>query len=434
MVNGRLEGDPYGLWSPPPDPRRPPFPYRRGLELSIRRHSPPPPYGSGYVKGPERQESPSPPIREVTQSEWCVRHPPEASPSPHPDPTLHKLRVLDELACKDGRGPQVVRCCLDDDESQVYVAKIYDALYYDFTWSGTPVDVTWRADMDYRCEAAAYEDLQKEKVDGVLVPKYYGSWTFDVPLRGSDIIRPVRMVLMEWIQGITMYSLVEEGQTTRIPPQQRLNILAGAMEVYSKLCFHGVIHRDFAPRNILLVGSNIETQMPRIVLFDLNRSAAWSRPNSIAPRIITELPDNPITFHFGTCDNEFRPWVPQPHRSKPSVYNGWMKTTWENSDEFEAPIGWNLRLLQEVEIEICPPLPDAEPEDPSEYWRRGKSYLIPSLVQDRALIRLVNLEHAGRVPIASNQPFYCGTNSSGQPGGDGSSAPKEFKNPYWTAY
>ncbi|KAH7013882.1 hypothetical protein EDB80DRAFT_711002 [Ilyonectria destructans] len=388
MAPGRLDGDPYGLWKPPPDPRRPQLPYRRGLDLSIRRHSPPPP------------------IREVTQSEWCVLYPPADSSSPHPDPTLHKLRILDELVCKDGRGSQIVRCCLDDDESQVYVAKIYDALYYSFTYSSTPVDVTWRADMDYRCEAAAYEDLQKAEVDGVLVPKYYGSWTFDVPLFGSDIVRPVRMVLMEWIQGVTMYSLVEEGQATRIPPQQRLNILAGAMDVYCKLSFHGVNHRDFAPRNIVLVGSNIENDLPRILLIDLNRTVATNRPNSISPSFITERPPNPITCLWGTCDNEFLSWVPQPHRSKPSVFKGWMKTTWENSKEFDAPIGWNLRRLQADEIEICPPLPDAEPEDPSAHWRR------------------LRLEHEARV-LSSRKPEQSWlTISSGKAGG-GSSDPNE---------
>ncbi|KAH6974732.1 hypothetical protein EDB80DRAFT_659097 [Ilyonectria destructans] len=413
MGPGRLDGDPYGLWKPPPDPRRPKFPYRHGLDLSIRRHIPPPPYGFGYVKGTERQQSPSPPIREVTQSEWCVRHPPADSPYPHPDPTLHSLRVLDEIACKDGRGSQIVRCCLDDYESQVYVAKIYDALYYSFTYSGTPVDVTWRADMDYRCEAASYEDLQKAEVDGLLVPKYYGSWTFDVPLFGSDIVRPVRMVLMEWIQGITMYSLVEEGQTTRIPPQQRLNILAGAMEVYCKLIFHGVNHRDFAPRNIVLVGSNIEAHLPRVLLIDLNRSVATNRPNSTFPRIITERPDNPITYLFGTCNNEFLSWVPQPHRSKPSVFKGWLKTTWENSEEFEAPVGRNLRRLQTDEIEICPPLPDAEPEGPSEHWRR------------------LRLEHEARVLSSGKQQPYWGTISSGKAGGDGNSGPNEEEKPVY---
>ncbi|KAF7548840.1 hypothetical protein G7Z17_g6798 [Cylindrodendrum hubeiense] len=193
MSRGRLDGDPYGRWVPPPDPYRPGFPYHRGLDLAIQRHNAPPPFGPGYIGGSEREESHTPPMREVTQSEWCLQHPPEESPSSHPDTTLHTLHVVDEVACKDGHGAQVVRCYLDEDENQVYVAKIYDALYYSFSYYSAPVDVTWVADQDYRRETAAYEDLQQAGVDGLLTPKYYGSWTSDIALLDSNATRSSRI-------------------------------------------------------------------------------------------------------------------------------------------------------------------------------------------------------------------------------------------------
>ncbi|KAH6973785.1 hypothetical protein BKA56DRAFT_676440 [Ilyonectria sp. MPI-CAGE-AT-0026] len=297
MGVGRLDGDPYRLWEPPRDPRRPEFPYRRGLNLSIRRHIPPPPCGIGYVKGPERQESPPQPIREVTQ-----------------------------------------------------------------------IDVTWLADLDYCREAAAYEDLKDAAVDGLLVPEYHGSWTFDMALLDSKI-RPVRMILIGWIQGIDMLEIIKKEQVTRIPPQRRLDILARAMEAQAKIAFHGVKQSDFSPRNIMIVGP-FGTQMPQVFIIDMNRSIVTSRPNSKYPRCYTSRPVSPHLLHWGGCENEFLSWVPEPHRSRRKAFNGWLKTTWENSDEFETVE--EIRLLRSIDdrIEVTPPWPDFEPEDPGLYWRR----------------------------------------------------------------
>lgn len=364
MGVGRWDGDPYRLWEPPWDLRRPELPYRRGLNLSIRRHIPPPPCGKGYVEGLERQQSPPQPIREVTQSEWCLQHPP-ADTTPHPDTTSHDLHILDQIACGDKRGSQVVRCRLDQ-EDQVYVAKIYDPLYYSYTNCGTPVDVTWLADLDYCREAAAYEDLKEAAVDGLLVPEYHGSWTFDMALLDSKT-RPVRMILIGWIQGIDMFEIIKKEQVTRIPPQRRLDILARAMEAQAKIAFHGVKQADFSPRNIMIVGP-FETQMPQVFIIDMNRSILTSRPNSKYPRYDTSRPISPHILHWGGCDNEFLSWVPEPHRSRRKAFNGWLKTTWENSDEFE--IVEEIKLLRRVDdrIEVTPPWPDFEPEDPGLYW------------------------------------------------------------------
>ncbi|POR37867.1 Uncharacterized protein TPAR_01935 [Tolypocladium paradoxum] len=345
-----------------PDPRRPDLPYHSGLNLRIRRHVPPPPFGKRvYAKGSERQESPPQLIREVTQSEWCLRHPPADTPL-HPDATVHSLHVIDEVACEDERGAQVVRCCLDQDEARVYVAKIYDPLYYSFgnRGAGSAVDVTWLADQHYSREAAAYEDLKKAGVDGVLVPEYYGSWTFDMPLLGSPpVMRPVRMVLIEWLQGVSMYSLIESNQVSRIPPEQRLRILAAAMEVECKLAFHGVRHNDFAPRNVMLVGSSIETQVPRVLLVDLNKSVALTRPNCFYTKSGATRPINPRYRYWGGCPIEFFSWVPQPHRSRSPAFKGWLKTQWEHSEKFaDRTEGLLKRKDYDEPIEIVAPLPD----------------------------------------------------------------------------
>ncbi|KAH7159542.1 kinase-like domain-containing protein [Dactylonectria estremocensis] len=345
--------------TPSPDPQRPGFPYRSGLKLTIRRHSPPPPYGVQYVKGLERKRVRMPRKLKVTQSEWCLQHPPEESHSPHPDTTTHTLRVLGEIACEDGRGAQVVRCCLDNDKSSVYAAKIYDARHY--RW---PNDVTWEADEDYRREAAAYEDMQQLGLDGEIAPKYFGSWTTNVVAwAGSDVLRPVRIVLMEFLEGSSMLSLLVNKQVTTIPPQQRLDILGAAIVAANQLHFHHIWHRDFSPRNIMLVRSHPNRGMPRVVLIDFNCSTVATRPNSKYPAFQRRLPANPINAWWTSFDDEFYHWIPEPHRSRVSVWKGWLRATWGSSNEFESPREEILEEFENGVTEFLPPLPD--PEDTS---------------------------------------------------------------------
>ena len=205
---GHLLDDEFVRWKPLPDPCRPDFPYHRGLNLSIRPHRPPPPFGiTGYCKGPERQESPPAALRLSTHSDWCLQHPP-ADTSTDSNSSGHQLHVIDEIACEDGRGPQLIRCHLDENDDQIYAAKIFDPLCYSYYPPdgdfGDPTDVTWLADQDYSRECAAYEDLSKAGVDGILVPKYYGSWTFNMALLHPQHVRPVRMILVEWIPGCNL--------------------------------------------------------------------------------------------------------------------------------------------------------------------------------------------------------------------------------------
>ncbi|KAK9445165.1 uncharacterized protein VB005_00272 [Metarhizium brunneum] len=88
---GRNLGDELLRWKPLPDPCRPDFPYHGGLNLSIRPHRPPPPFGiMGYSKGPERQQSPPGALRQSTQSDWCLQHPPENT-LPDIDSSRHQL-------------------------------------------------------------------------------------------------------------------------------------------------------------------------------------------------------------------------------------------------------------------------------------------------------------------------------------------------------
>ncbi|KAI8675357.1 EKC/KEOPS complex subunit BUD32 [Fusarium keratoplasticum] len=375
-----------GSWVPPPDPRRPDFPYHNGLTLTIRPHVPPPPFGlTGYTRGLERQEAPREEVAKFPQSEWCLRNP-VAETAPHPDVTEEQmLKIVGCIACKDGRGAQVVRCQVGHDLSNVYVAKIYDPLYYSFSDPdfGTPIDVTYRADQDYSRETAAFEDLKADGADGRFSPKYYGSWTFDMPLTGTPpVLRPVRLVLMEYIKGTDLWTIMErDGEALgfhTVPPEQRLEIFAKAAEAETNLKFHGVIHRDFSPRNVMIAdpvtSEGVDSHTPRVILIDFNNSTCANRPNYIYKEF-WETPPIPVSPRYnwwGGCPNEFSQWVPEPHRSQDAVFNGWLVTRWPDpsSGYLLLPFTLPRHVRRAGLIEYALPVPDTEPVFAQVYSRQ----------------------------------------------------------------
>jgi hypothetical protein len=72
-------------------------------------------------------------------------------------------------------------------------------------------DIVRDADRDYRCETAAFEQLQNSTQAQAVTPAYYGTWTMEVetPVKRTrrklvKQVRPVRFILMERIYGDCM--------------------------------------------------------------------------------------------------------------------------------------------------------------------------------------------------------------------------------------
>lgn len=348
----------------PPYPRRPKLPYVAGFKVHMRRHVPPPPFGVFYSeKGQGRRPLMGLNPPDLTHSEWYLSHPLQESP-PHSDQTVHTLRIVEQIACKESHGPKVVRCSLDEREDQHFVAKIFDPLYYLY-----PDDVSYNVEKDYSFEAAAYEDLERSGMDGQYTPKYYGSWTFDIPFPSApNGVRPVRLVLMEELCGSTIASLLTTGLALRIPPVERLDILGRILEIERILDFAGVRHRDVAPRNVMLVGLDLDNyKPPRVFLFDFNVSVSLNRPSCRFHEYPAFRPVNPRLFWWFEHPMEFDQWVPEPHRSRVEVWRGWVKYRWYDSKEFadyEEAGKWYWGEDQEsAPVEHVTPYPDG-PELP----------------------------------------------------------------------
>lgn len=312
-------------WTPPYDPFKPNLPYQGGLQLQVRRHIPPLSFGRAYQRPQRHQPTRFEDLLDRIPSEYCFQNPPPST-APHPDPSIHTLKVVKEIATRDGRGPQVVCCQLDQQPGYV-VAKIFDPLYY--TWNLD--DVVYWADRHYSCEAAAYEHVKRVGIDGKYLPRYHGCWTFEVHLANQpDKKRKVRMILMDYIPGSAMYSLLTTDQVDKFSPDTRLDILAQAMEKYCWLAFFGIVQNDFAPRNIM-----ISTEQ-RVTLIDLSQSYVTGLPYSDPPfRIERKRPRSPIDIFRGVYSSEFDCWVPDRYRSK-AVFRQWMEMRWGESEEFDS--------------------------------------------------------------------------------------------------
>jgi hypothetical protein len=297
---------PPSLPRPPPPPAaardldKPAVPYTLDQTFTVRRHIPPPPFLQPYP-------NPAPPrpanLQELTQLEHCLSRPPlEGSTC---DDVL-SLTITKELFVCDERGAQVV---VVNDE---LVAKIYDPLFYPPYRDGHSrrSDVVMWADYDYSREAAAYNEL-RGPFEGKIIPKYHGSWTCDVTVDTpwGPWKRPVRLILMEFINGVRMLDLDPE----KLTEEQRANIMVKAIDAERAISFHGVSHRDFSPRNIICSGNGLGGAELRVAIIDFNVSVVRRLASFPIPKKSSHLPVSPIKCWWSLL-GEFAEhgWVPDP--------------------------------------------------------------------------------------------------------------------------
>lgn len=324
----------FKFWSPPEDPDEPRLPYIPGFTVQIRRHVPPPPFGGPDYDDGTREELSESYLREITQSELVIDHPGVETPLPALSETA-QLTITNPISIGELRGAQVVACEIssqnEGDEPYQAVAKIYDPMYYHFEFHSNhqPRDTVEQADSDYSREAAAYDHLQKKNMTS-FAPQYFGSWSFDLPIRHRGVLksRPVRMVLIEQLDGMsTMRGMRvrndpdprEADDGFHYPEDFRLEVLAVAMDGYVRMLHSGLDQNDFAGRNIMLglldvarAKPSVEVPvisglpLPRVVLVDYNSSIVYGlataqRPGTYSRNRGTPLPINPMELWGGGC-------------------------------------------------------------------------------------------------------------------------------------
>jgi len=278
-------------------------------------------------------KNPRPPIPEnlqqLTQLEYCLSHHPLEGATCDDD--TMSFTITKELRVADGLGAQIVVANGD------LVAKIYDPLFYPaYLNPYKREDVIMRADYDYSREAAAYTELHGP-LEGTIIPKYYGSWTCDVSVDMPDgpRKRPVRLILMEFIDGACMEHLYPTGFTE----DERSNIMVKAMDAEIAIFFHGVQQRNFAPRNVVLRG-NIRSTDLQVVILDFSASVVTRLGYPLNPRNFNKLPPSPIK-RWSSVFPDFGDWVP-PTREK---FNEWLWKHWQASPLYR-PVGYGGRDVE----------------------------------------------------------------------------------------
>lgn len=373
------------FWSPPEDHEKPRLPYIVGFTVQIHRHVPPPAEEIPHLS----QEY----LLTVTQSEAVVANLPPETPAPT-RPETAQLTITAPIAVGAARGAQIVACTIvsqDANHGRKHfhaTAKIYDPLYYSFKRSigPYPEDIVYLANRDYSTEAAAYEHLHKTGQTGTFAPDYHGSWTFQLPMtsKGKHLSRPVRLVLMERLYGSTIRDTRVQNHSDKhmgmdsfhYPEKYRLEVLARAMEGFVKQLQTGINQRDFAGRNVMLVGKedtssaeNLTSSqedtvdglaLPRIVLIDYNHAVI----HKLAEECL--LPANPISIFWGEylCE-DFAGWVPHEWGDE-ELQQDWLLQRFNRRDQQELYLPIPERILETIEMrQQADEGSDARPPTPS---------------------------------------------------------------------
>ncbi|KAK9249273.1 hypothetical protein V1506DRAFT_569458 [Lipomyces tetrasporus] len=244
---------------------KPFLPYYPGREWSILSHDPPAPT-VGHCDltrdGAWEREWKHP-------LERCILHPPRPGSF---GTTTVDLKIVDIVRAGDQHSSQLVTVQVvnvDPPESSLptsnipLMAKIYDPLYFDHEQDDA--DPFLCVDRAYCQEAAAYKALSE--LQGTIIPRYYGSYSFDLPA-GDATTRSVRLILIEVVPGSCMLQL----DPVDFSQSERQVIMKAIVDAESLLYTHNVLHGDVHPRNILILDTGREISARQVVLVDLGRA------------------------------------------------------------------------------------------------------------------------------------------------------------------
>ncbi|RYP20370.1 hypothetical protein DL765_002828 [Monosporascus sp. GIB2] len=257
-----------------------PTPYREGVELRIRKHVPPEPFGGGYGPCPRCKVGVSQNAMSVDRVAFALDNPPLETEPPAGKEHSFSITGLKTLRRfhVDGGGAHVVTGYFDRDKDVVCLAKIYDGVYYPLENEDSGWDCMTLADADYAIEACAYETMQPvEGVGAKLVPEYHGTWTFAVATNQPGRRRWVRMLLLQLVRGETVLAKIHKAtkndaiQHPLLPDQEtRLRILKDTLEAETSILWNAeVLQGDLSPRNVMVQPDG------SVVIVDFNQAVVY---------------------------------------------------------------------------------------------------------------------------------------------------------------
>lgn len=209
------------------------------------------------------------------------------------------------------------------------VAKFYDPLYFDHQQDDA--DPFLCVDCAYSHEAAAYVTLKE--LQGSVIPKYYGSYTLDLPAHsggGQEQCRQVRLILIEWVQDSMSMDKLDSKYFSQT---ERQTLMKAIVDTESAIYNHGIHHRDVHPRNVMIASP----QRPsRVSFIDFGKSS-FKEPQ--CPQCSSGAPIPPLLRwhgkwhrHFSFCawiDWDWQSWLQCTYGDIGNAITECMKEDWE---------------------------------------------------------------------------------------------------------
>ncbi|PYH87707.1 hypothetical protein BO71DRAFT_470648 [Aspergillus ellipticus CBS 707.79] len=233
---------------------KPSVPYIKGSNFTVRSHIPPPP--TVVTKGccrnfnTDREER-----RRLSPVERCLQNPPLLGAEGH---RSLNLEIIESLKVGDGHNAQVFIVHVPKPEITAspthIVAKLYDPFYFDDDEGY--LNPFLCVDKHYTHEVHAYEVLSD--LQGTLIPRFHGSYSLEIPVEESAK-RSVRMILMEYIPGLSMQQTTPQTFTQQTRQQLMKSIIDFESDVYKR----DILLTDLCPRNVMLVDQSGEQKLIR---------------------------------------------------------------------------------------------------------------------------------------------------------------------------
>ena len=289
--------------------------------MQIRSHVPPKPYAPQDVSWEDLDRAYREQRKHVSLEDLCLQRPPPQGGSIGTE--VLTMNIVDTIRTGTKYHAQLVKVVVGGvAENQEIVAKFYDPLYSDP--DDGYYDTFVRVDESYRSETAAYVHLKH--LQGTTVPRYYGSYTCDLPFNGAQ--RTVRLILMEFINGVSMRASEREIKTL-LPQETRKNIMRRVVEANIAVRAGGVYHRDWETRNVMLAtvdASLFDSPDLRVVVIDFESALVPEDVDTVFKNVspILRWEDG------GSCMWPFSTWIDWD-------WEPWTMSIWDGDPRF-API------------------------------------------------------------------------------------------------
>ncbi|PLB48792.1 hypothetical protein P170DRAFT_436500 [Aspergillus steynii IBT 23096] len=287
------------------------FPYTKGHRLRISSHVAPAPTPvtidccrDGQAGREERAR--------LTPLQRCIEHPPLPGNS---GSESADLEILDPLKVGEAHNAQVFIAEMHetgttDHAKNKVVAKVYDPLYFDD--QDGYLNPFRCVDKHYTHEVHTYTLLAH--LQGSLIPKFYGSFSLEIPGPGSTF-RGVRLIVIEYIPGLSMLQAHPENY----PSPCRQQIVKSVIDFESRAYERDIVLTDLCPRNVMLLDPNDYPQRT-IVFLDFGGAIFGRRldgPRTIRSNLFLGQYISPLvrwsssmSFLFSDwIDWEMRPWI-----------------------------------------------------------------------------------------------------------------------------